>query len=231
MEKLATKTVPPASSFYVLIVAAGTGTRMGGGTVPKQYGMLAGKPLLRHTVERFLACPGLREVRVVIGRGQEALYEDAVAGLGLPPPVIGGNTRKESVYNGLISFSDVLTQEPVLIHDAARPFVRREEIEALVSALQDAKAATLAVPVADTLCRQSGETVDRSDLWTVQTPQGFHYNIIREAHEQARDADFTDDAGLARAAGHDVRLVPGRRDNFKITTADDWDLADKMLKG
>lgn len=121
-------------------------------------------------------------------------------------------------------------QEIILIHDAARPLVSRAEIEAVARAAAETGAATLAVPVADTLRRENGDTVDRTGLWAVQTPQAFRFGLLKAAHEQFRNDDsFTDDASLVEAAGHSVTLVPGNRRNFKITTQDDLDLARTIM--
>lgn len=242
METSATKTKNPAGRaalpFYVVIVAAGSGQRAGG-AVPKQYQPLAGKSVLRHTVEAFLACPGLQGLRIVIGAGQRKLYDAALAGLLLPPPVTGGDTRKDSVYKGIKDFSQLRPLDTILIHDAARPFVSRNDIEKLVAAIQDYDAASLAVPVADTLRhtdqgdqQKELDFVDRTGLWAMQTPQAFRYGALCESHEKAApDAPWTDDSGLATAAGYDVAIVAGSRQNFKITSPDDIDMADKLMKG
>lgn len=232
MEKLSTKTAP----FYAVIVAAGNGARAGT-DLPKQYMKIAGQAVLRHTVARFLACPGLQGLRVVINPAHRSLYDDTMAGLSLPPPVSGGESRKCSVFNGLKVFSDLKPADTVLIHDAARPFVSPDDIERLVAAIQSYDAATLAVPVADTLRNglgggTAGDFVDRTGLWAVQTPQAFKYGTIINAHTRAaQDAAYTDDTGLASAAGLDVAIVAGHRRNFKITTGDDLELADIIMKG
>jgi 2-C-methyl-D-erythritol 4-phosphate cytidylyltransferase/2-C-methyl-D-erythritol 2,4-cyclodiphosphate synthase len=230
MEKSATKTVP----FYAVIVAAGSGTRAGA-DLPKQYVRIAGKPVLRHTLERFMACPGLRGIRVVINPDHRSLYDAAVAGLALPAPVAGGNSRKYSVFNGLSAFSDLKYTDIVLIHDAARPFVAVEDIERLAQTIQSYDAATLAVPMADTLRHATDKAqdfVDRTGLWGIQTPQAFRYGVIMESHAKAAPgAEWTDDTGLASAAGFDVAVVAGNRRNFKITTSDDWEMADNLMTG
>lgn len=214
-------------SFHLLIVAAGSGTRLGGER-PKQYLEIAGKPVLRRTVEVFLKLIPPENIHIVINDAHRALYEQAVAGLPLPPPVPGGSERNESVLNGIKSFSDLKDEDILLVHDAARPFVRPRDILNLVDALKsDCAAATLAVPVADTLRREGGETVDRSGLWSVQTPQGFLFHIIKQAHEKA-NGNFTDDAGMVAALGIPVRIVEGSRDNIKITTPGDLTLAEDM---
>jgi 2-C-methyl-D-erythritol 4-phosphate cytidylyltransferase/2-C-methyl-D-erythritol 2,4-cyclodiphosphate synthase len=217
-----------------VIVAAGAGLRAGG-EVPKQYRLLAGKPVLRRTVAAFLGHPGIARVQVVIGEGHEALYEAAVDGLGLPPPVIGGATRQASVRRGL----EALAPDPprlVLIHDAARPFVAHETISHVIACLDRHQAVIPALPVADTLKRAAANivlgTAERAGLWAAQTPQGFHYATICQAHRLAGDAagiEFTDDAAIAEWAGLEVAIVPGTPDNRKITTADDLKEAEKRM--
>ncbi len=218
----------------VVIVAAGAGIRAGG-EVPKQYRLLAGKPVLRHTIEAFLSHPGIASIQVVIGEGHEALYEAAVEGLKLPPPVTGGATRQASVRRGL----EALEQAPprlVLIHDAARPFVAPETISHVLAYLDRHQAVIPALPVSDTLKKATANivegTAERAGLWAAQTPQGFHFTTIVEAHRLAGDAagvDFTDDASIAEWAGLEVAIVPGTVRNRKLTTADDLKEAENRM--
>ncbi len=219
------------TNSIALIVAAGTGTRLGG-EVPKQYLPLAGRAVLRHSVETFLRHPAISGVRAVISPEHRALYDVAVAGLPMLPPVAGGASRQDSVRNGIESLAD-LQPDRVLIHDAARPFLTREIIDRTLAALDDAPGAVVAVPVTDTLKRgQDGRvagTVDRSALWRAQTPQAFHYADILAAHRMAKGAAMTDDAAVAEAAGLPVKLVMGADDNFKITTADDLRRAERIV--
>jgi 2-C-methyl-D-erythritol 4-phosphate cytidylyltransferase/2-C-methyl-D-erythritol 2,4-cyclodiphosphate synthase len=215
---------------HIVVVAAGSGSRMGS-DIPKQYQMFAGKPLLRHTLDALLRMPDIDSVRVVIGAGHEVLYEDAVKGLDLAPPVVGGKSRKESVYNVLESFLKVKNEFKILIHDAARPFVSLKDIEALRKHLDTASAGTLATPVKDTLTRDNGEIVDRDGLWAVQTPQGFHYSVLAKAHETLKDRnDFTDDAALVREMGVEVALISSSSRNFKITTQEDLGVAMELWR-
>ena len=216
--------------FHLLIPAAGSGTRMGQG-LPKQYRKICGKTVLRHTIERFFRIPGLESVRVIIDPAHADLYHDAVKGLDIAPFIPGGKTRKESVYNGINAIPDLKNEDLILIHDAARPLVSREDIGALLAKLESARAVTLAVPVTDTLRRSSNETVDRRGLWAIQTPQGFQAGPLLKAHEQCKgDGSFTDDAGLASAAGIEVAIVEGSARNFKITTEEDFNMAETLLR-
>ena len=212
-----------------LIVAAGQGTRAGG--VPKQYRPIAGRAVLAHAVDALLAHPAIDSVQVVIGAGQEAQYEAAVAHRPLPPPVTGGATRRESVLNGLAA----IEAERVLIHDAARPFLPGAVIDRLLAALEAAAGAVPILPVIDTLARVEdglGPVVARNDLVRVQTPQAFLLDAICDAHARwdvGREA--TDDAQIARAAGYRVIAVEGDRALEKLTMSDDLSAAEQRLAG
>jgi 2-C-methyl-D-erythritol 4-phosphate cytidylyltransferase/2-C-methyl-D-erythritol 2,4-cyclodiphosphate synthase len=218
--------------FHVLIAAAGTGSRAGG-DIPKQYVKIGGKAVLRHTIEKFIYLQGLTSLRVIVRPEHIGMYEEAVAGLDLPPPVFGGGTRKESVFRGVQAlchpgmFQD---DNIVLIHDAARPFVNQKAIRGILQAMMEHQAATLTIPVADTLVNAEYEITDRSALYAVQTPQAFRFDILKKAHERFQDhPSFTDDAGLVAAMGVKVHLISGSRENFKITTAEDLAMAEKLL--
>jgi 2-C-methyl-D-erythritol 4-phosphate cytidylyltransferase/2-C-methyl-D-erythritol 2,4-cyclodiphosphate synthase len=218
--------IPPVP-FYALIAAAGSGTRLGG-DAPKQYRKIGGKTILRHTVEAFLACPGLQRLAIIIDPAHRDLYDKAVRGLSLPPCIIGGPDRKSSVYNGLKQFSALGQTDVVLIHDAARPFIRPAEIAAVAAAALSHKVASLSLPVANTLKNEKGGYVSRDGLHALQTPQGFHYGLLVRAHEQSSET-ATDDTSLVAALGHEVKLLPGTCENFKITTMDDLHMAEKLL--
>lgn len=217
----------------VLVLAGGVGARIGG-DLPKQYLTLAGKPVLRHTVEAFLGHPGIDSIHVVIGADDGELYADAVAGLRLPAPVRGGATRQDSGRAGLEHLAAAEPPDRVLIHDAARPFVDRALVDRVLAALEDAPGAVPALPVADTLKRSGGDpptiaaTVERDGLWHAQTPQGFRFADILEAHRAAGGGGFTDDAAVAAGAGLRVALVRGSEDNFKITTREDLARAERI---
>jgi 2-C-methyl-D-erythritol 4-phosphate cytidylyltransferase/2-C-methyl-D-erythritol 2,4-cyclodiphosphate synthase len=218
----------------VVIVAAGSGSRVGG-EIPKQYHLLAAQPVLRLTALAFARHPAVDRIQMVIGQGHEPLYQQAVTGLDLPPPVLGGATRQASARNGLEALA---TAEPerVLIHDAARPFVSSALISRVIAALDDHPAAIPGLPVADTLKRVDGErvssTVERAGLMAVQTPQGFRYDLIRAAHRRAADeqvTDMTDDSAIAEWAGLTVAVVAGEAQNRKLTTAGDLSEAEWRL--
>jgi 2-C-methyl-D-erythritol 4-phosphate cytidylyltransferase/2-C-methyl-D-erythritol 2,4-cyclodiphosphate synthase len=224
-----------------LIVAAGRGTRAAiAGAGPKQYALIGGAPVLWHTLRAFAAVPAIGDVQVVIHRDDAEFYRESVpAGAATVwPAVIGGDTRQASVRAGLEALS-ALKPDAVLIHDAARPFVAAETIERVIAVLATAPAVIAALPVADTLKQASGDdtvaaTIDRRGLWRAQTPQGFHFDVILDAHRRAAEAgrdDFTDDAAIAEWAGIPVKLIEGTADNVKLTTAADVAEADRKLSG
>ncbi|OQW46672.1 MAG: bifunctional 2-C-methyl-D-erythritol 4-phosphate cytidylyltransferase/2-C-methyl-D-erythritol 2,4-cyclodiphosphate synthase [Proteobacteria bacterium SG_bin6] len=196
------------SKTIALIVAAGNGTRIGG-TLPKQFAPLAGKPMLAHSLAALRAHSAIDEVVVVIGAGQDALLAAAV---GEVRHVTGGATRRESAHNGL---ETIKAEAParVLIHDAARPFLPPAVIDRLLAALETTPGAIPALPVADTLARGGGELGDivpRDGLWRVQTPQAFRYDAILDAHRRwPTQEEATDDAQMLRRFGGAVTLVEG----------------------
>lgn len=215
-----------------LIVAAGRGTRAGGST-PKQYQLLAGQPLLSHSISAFVGHPQINAVRVVIHPDDHALYDRAAAGFSLLPPVHGGATRQDSVLRGLESLATTAPAR-VLIHDAARALIPTDVISRTIAALAEHPGAIAAVPLSDTLKRgdPSGTvaaTVERAGLWRAQTPQSFHFEAILAAHRAAAGLELTDDAAVAEHAGIAVALVAGSEDNLKVTTVEDWARAEALL--
>ena len=216
-----------------LIVAAGSGSRMGG-EIPKQYRPIAGKAVLAHAVDALASHPRIDAVRVVIGeRQQEAAYK-ALGGRDVGELIVGGETRQESVRRGLEALSAQGSPDFVLIHDAARPFCPLDVIDRLLKALETNSAAVPALPAADTLMRGKGkhlgDTVDRTHLNRIQTPQAFHFERIWDAHRANASESFTDDATLARAALMDVVRVEGDEALNKITLAGDFARAEARLQ-
>lgn len=214
-----------------LIVAAGHGVRAGEG-LPKQYRPLAGTAVLRRSIDAFLKHPMVDHVQVVIGPEHGELYEAATAGLALPSPVAGGETRQESVLRGLEGLTN-LQPTFVLVHDAARPLVSAEIITATIDALETHDGALPVLAAADTLKRTRDgiveTTVPRENLGAAQTPQGFRFDKILAAHRAARDTSATDDAAIAELAGLNVAAVPGSRLNMKLTTPEDFVIAEALL--
>jgi len=214
-----------------LVVAAGQGIRAGG-EIPKQYRPLGGRPVLRHSLELFARHPAIDAVRVVIAEGHGPLYEQAARGLSLLPPVTGGATRQASVKAGLES----LAGDPpdfVLIHDAARPFLSAALIDRVRAALDRHPAVLPALPVVDSLRRTRGERVlddvDRDGIVRIQTPQGFHFGAILDAHRHAPPLGFGDDGAVAAWAGLPVVQVAGEEDNVKLTLPEDFTAAERRL--
>ena len=222
-----------------LIVAAGRGHRVGG-PLPKQYRRLAGRTVLGHSVRRFAEHPRVDRVRVVINPADRPLYDDAVQGSEgaeagkLLAPVAGGATRQESVRNGLESLAD-FPPDLVLIHDGARPLVSDAVIDGALDALAGHDGALPALAVSDSLKRTApggaviAGAVAREGLWRAQTPQGFRYPVILDAHRVAAGGALTDDAAVAKHAGLSVALTAGDEDNLKITTEQDFARAERIM--
>jgi 2-C-methyl-D-erythritol 4-phosphate cytidylyltransferase/2-C-methyl-D-erythritol 2,4-cyclodiphosphate synthase len=216
--------------IVALLVAAGSGTRAGGG-LPKQYRRIAGKPLLVHALEG-LERAGIGEVRVVIGPGQEGLYREAVGERTLPSPVAGGSERQDSVRNGLEAIAAAGGAGSVFIHDAARPFLPPAVVARLREGLAEAEGAVPVLPVVDTLARAGaalGDPVSREALVRVQTPQAFRFEAILAAHRRWSGGLATDDAQIARAAGLRVAAVAGDEALEKLTHEADFARAEARL--
>ena len=231
------------SESCFLVVAAGRGARAGAGG-PKQYRELAGRQVLTRTLDAILgAAPGA-SARVVIHADDFDLYQAAIAPLDaalrqrIGAPVVGGDTRQDSVYNGLEALAAEGFGETaaVLIHDAARPFVTPELIERSLAAAQKG-AGVPGVAVIDTI-KQTAEdgrivdTPERATLRAVQTPQVFRFGLILAAHRAARAEgarNLTDDGAVAEWAGNCVFVFPGETENVKLTTAEDFLRAEAKL--
>ena len=214
--------------FHALIPASGTGQRLGGDT-PKQYQTLHGKAILRHTLETFLSHPECRSCTLIINPDHQDLYNAATQGLNLRPPVHGGAERNISIYNALKGILDIKPQGKILIHDAVRPFIRHEHISAVAQALDTHQAVSLAEPISDTLRHDNGDIIDRAPLSALQTPQGFHFETIKTAHEKGKSLTVTDDTALVGAMGIPVHLIQGSKTNFKITTPEDMTIANALM--
>ncbi len=221
----------------LLIPAAGAGRRMDLET-PKALLELGGIPMLARTLERFRPLGLLEEAVITAPPDHIAAFETMLQQCF--PKVLfhivpGGAERQESVQNGLAAL-DAQT-EIVVIHDAARPFIATASIQASIEAARQCGAATVAIPVIDTILQGDENayltaTPDRRQLWACQTPQTFQVDIIRRAHEQALRQGFqgTDDASLVRRMGHPVKLVMGAALNFKVTTPTDYSMANLILE-
>lgn len=227
----------------VLIVAGGRGLRMGG-DLPKQFIPIAGKPVLMHTVEAFYRWDATAELILVLPEDHQPYWKMLCTEIGCKAPhriANGGETRFHSVRNGLRFFAEtrkvaVETDEPILVavHDGVRPFVAPEVISQCFSEAEVSGATVPVIPVVDSLRMLSGDgdstqPVDRSLFRAVQTPQIFDYALLRNAYEQPYSELFTDDASVVEAFGHSITIVPGNRENIKITTPFDLYVAEALL--
>ncbi|MBO4264260.1 MAG: 2-C-methyl-D-erythritol 4-phosphate cytidylyltransferase [Bacteroidales bacterium] len=217
--------------LYAVIVAGGSGTRMGA-DIPKQFLLLDGRPILLRTVERFVeAVPDIHLV-VVLPEAHIARWRSICRQYELNVPqriVPGGITRFHSVKNAL---EKVPPEALVAIHDGVRPLVSTAMIRAMFGQMGQARALVPALRVTDTLCSTvpGEEAPDRSRLLAVQTPQLFRAADIRAAYRQPFDVSFTDDGSVIRRSGITPDVFPGERTNIKITTKEDLDIACALLK-
>jgi 2-C-methyl-D-erythritol 4-phosphate cytidylyltransferase len=224
-----------SESLSAVVVAAGRSQRMG---FDKLLTPLGGRPMLVHTLERLMQTGAPEEVVLVIRPGSAVEMEAVIAPLreqGNIRLVEGGAQRQDSVQAGLKAVSDA--SEFVMVHDAARPFVTKEMIDVVLAAAKLSDAAVCGAPCSDSL-KEVGEdglvkrTVDRSQLWSVQTPQIFRTKLLREAYQAALKAGsiFTDDTAVVEKMGHPVRTVLYHGVNLKVTTPADWCLAEALLR-
>lgn len=221
-----------ATKFWAVVPAAGVGKRMGSNT-PKQYLEINGKPVLEHTLERLLSVPSLSGIFVALG-AEDGYWDDLSSSKDSRVFVApGGRERADSVLSALRSMDSVADPEDwVLVHDAARLCITREDIEKLIQTLaQDPIGGILALPVSDTLKTVQDlrilNTPDRSVIWRALTPQMFRYGLLRDAlsSAQAEGRIVTDEASAIEQSGYQPRIVEGRPDNIKITRPEDLELA------
>lgn len=222
-----------ANEVAVLVPAAGRGRRLGG--TPKQFRTLGERPLLVQVLLLFDRHPAVGHIVVAVPEERVPNTGDRLRAEGLSTltaVVGGGEHRQGSVRHALRAVPDSV--EVVLVHDAARPFVSAAQIQEVVQTVRTDGAAALAVPVADTLRRGNDaafeETVPRDSLYRMQTPQGFRRSWLEEAHKHAAEDGVlaTDDVALVQRLDREVSIVDGHRRNFKITTSDDWTLAQHL---
>ena len=222
-------------SVCAVVPAGGTGTRMGG-TVPKQFLELNGKPILYYTLKTLQDCGIISELILVV---PEKEYDNACTDwLGKPEivtkVVVGGKKRQDSVYNGFCELSQ--KTEIVLVHDGVRPFLSHQMIQESVDTAREYGAAITAIRVNDTIKKveDSGlvsKTVDRDGLWRVQTPQVFRYELLEEAFKKANSEKFygTDEGTLIEHLGKPVKVVEGSEQNIKITRPEDLRLSEIFI--
>ena len=220
-----------------ILVAAGKGARMGAG-VDKLFLEVAGRPVVAHTWRRFDEAPCIGEIILVVRRGRQNTFAKLAADYHFQKPfrvVVGGAERQDSVWNGLKALS--AASEIVAIHDAARPCASGELIAATVRAAEENGAAVAAQPVTDTI-KESADgrfiqrTLDRSRLWSVQTPQTFRVEVIRRALTEVRHRGliFTDDTAACELIGQPVRLVSSVAPNPKVTVPGDLPFVETLLQ-
>lgn len=222
---------------YAVIPAAGSGSRLGGAT-PKQFLQLEEKPILVHTVQRFESSSDVDEIALAVPEESITEVEQLVTRYRLNKVskiVAGGEKRQDSVHN-IVKRLDFRANDLVLVHDGVRPFVHPEKIKQLVLACRDHEAAILAVQPKDTIRRSNGggffdQTLDRSALWLIQTPQAFKASLLVKAFEKASKERFysTDEAALVERLGVRIKIVEGSYDNIKITTKEDLELGMLIL--
>lgn len=212
-----------------LIVAAGSGSRMGG-EIPKQFRLLGGKPVLRWAVESLIRHPAIQTVRVVVGQGQQAQAAVALDGLDVGTLIEGGSERADSVRAGLAETKG----EAILVHDAARPFCPPFVVDRLIASLEFFEGAAPVLPVGDTLALVDdglSEPVDRTGLARVQTPQAFQLAALKSAYERWVGPSPTDETTVLRAAGMKVAAVEGDPALEKLTLPADFERAEQWLAG
>ena len=222
--------------LFALIPCAGSGSRAGTAQ-PKQYQVIAGAPMVLHTLAAFAGVARLTECLVVVAPGDGFLSFDDARTVVAP---CGGPSRADSVCNGLAHLlaHGAQAHDWVLVHDAARCLVTPAQIDALIDACRDdAVGGLLALPLADTLKRAEdgrvAATLDRGDKWLAQTPQMFRIGPLAAALRQALQADaaaITDEASAMEAAGLQPLLVRGSAQNFKVTYPEDFALAEAILR-
>ena len=222
--------------YFGLVPAAGSGSRFSA-DIPKQYSPLAGKTMLHHAVERLLAAPEVEIVFVVLPRLDTEFRKHDWSAFGgrLAPLYCGGESRRDSVLNGLVAAASAVDPNDwMLVHDAARPCLGQAELRRLIDSVGgDEIGGILAIPVGDTLKRADDElrileTVSRDGLWQAQTPQMFRHGMLMRALRDA--AHVTDEAGAVEALGYRPKLVEGSTKNLKVTFASDLDIAEHILK-
>lgn len=219
---------------YIIIVAGGKGLRMGG-DLPKQFMLLHGKPVLMHTIERFRAYSDELKIILVLPHEQQDYWRQICQKHNFTVEhtvVDGGQTRFHSSQNGVAAVPDDATGV-IGIHDGVRPFVSEETIARCFEAARQFGAALPVLPVTDTLRRvtdDGGYNVQRNDYRTVQTPQTFDAQLLKQAFKQPYSDNFTDDASVVEALGHKVTMVDGNRENIKLTTPFDLVVAEALIK-
>jgi 2-C-methyl-D-erythritol 4-phosphate cytidylyltransferase len=228
------------NNLYVsaIIVAGGNGRRFGG-TTKKQFIEICGKPILYHSIDAFEKCKLVSEIVLVLPAENLEFYERTISKIKrfkkIQKTVKGGKKRQDSVYNGLKNVSD--KADIVLVHDAARPLVNIKIINRVIDQSKKSGCAICAVRINDTVKQSSGDyliekTIPRDDLWLAQTPQGFKYDLIKSAFQNAYEKNLvgTDESSFVESLGIKPAIVEGPKYNIKITKPEDLKLAEFYLK-
>ena len=221
----------------VVIVAAGTGSRMNMG-INKQFIKLEGKEIIAYTIEKFYNNSNIEDIVVVVKEDESEFFKEEILdkyNFKNIKIAYGGKERQDSVYNGLKLLDEKC--DVVLIHDGARPFVSDKIIDKSIEEAKEHKAIVVGVPVKDTIKvidndKNIVDTPNRSVLWAVQTPQTFDYNILIDAYKDAFKNKFygTDDAMLVERIGYKVKMLEGSYNNIKITTQEDLNVGSQILR-
>lgn len=223
---------------FAIITAAGSGSRFSPGkkSIPKQFIRLKGKPVILFSLEAFQKCRQIDEILV----SADNSYFDFIHSLAVKNGITklttlaeGGRTRFISVKNAFFQISGK-PGDLIFIHDAARPNINRKFVEELLTSALKYGEVIPGIKIDETVKRENKGivtgTIDRDNLWTVQTPQVFRYSVLKKSYKKAgRKNDFTDEAGLVERAGYNVRLIKGSRDNIKITTQEDLRTLKKIM--
>lgn len=220
---------------YIIIVAGGKGLRMGT-DLPKQFMLLAGRPVLMHTLDNFHTCLPDACIILVLPLAHKEYWRGLCRDFSFDVPHIiadGGETRFHSVRNGL-AMVDYDVDSLVAVHDGVRPFVSHDVIKRCFNLAAQGKAVVPVTDVIETLRRIEGVngnsvTVQRNSYKLVQTPQVFPVSMLKKAYEQAFIPDFTDDASVVESMGYQVTLAEGNRENIKLTTPFDIMIAEKLV--
>ena len=221
----------------VVIVSAGRGSRMKA-DINKQFLKLQNKEVIAHTIDTFYNNKNIGEIIVVVREDAAEFFKINIIekyGYKNIKIAFGGSERQDSVYNGLKMVDE--NCKIVLIHDGARPFVNNETIDSAIESAKENKCVIVGVPVKDTIKvidenNNVCDTPDRSNLWSIQTPQVFDYSLIMKAHEKAREDNYygTDDSMLMEYFGQKVKVVEGSYNNIKITTPEDLKIGEEILR-
>lgn len=217
-------------SNIAIILAAGTSSRCTT-NVAKQYQKINGKPIIAFSIEKFKAMQEIDDIIIVVNKKDAHIYTEILNKYSITHIIYGGKTRQESVFNAL-TYLQELSPKHVLIHDAARPFVSNRIISEAINLLNQYNAVIPVIAIEDTIKKIANDktilTVNREDLYRVQTPQAFNYQLLYSLHKNKVKKNFTDDASILEEQGSEIKTFKGSQLNFKITTLDDLTRARKM---